>query len=115
MTVGWCHTGINQKPRAVLHKRVSEKAEPRFHTMSLAVEPGLGIGRARMCGVGPPLAAKVRLEIAAANWWRWMVGILVDRLETLHRGPGLNKRAIDAEVLGGSHRNHGGQRRRGSD
>ena len=28
-------------------------------------------------------------------------GILVDRLEALHRGPGLNQRAIDAEVLGG--------------
>ena len=59
--------GIDQKTRPVLHQRVSEKAEPRFHTVSLAVEPGLGIGRARMCGVGPPLAAKVRLEIAAGT------------------------------------------------
>src|SRR5439155_11354362 len=51
-------------------------------------------------GVGPRLAPEVRVRIATVRRWLLIVWPL-DRLEALHRSPGLDQGAVDAEVFGG--------------
>ena len=87
---------------------MAEEGEPGLHARALAIELGVGIARRGMGGVGARLAAEVRLGVAPARrrrlvagrpGWSFAIVPAVDRLEALHRGPRLDQRAVDAEVL----------------
>src|SRR4051812_46052948 len=66
---------------------------------SLAVEPGLGVGRALVGLIRALLALEVDLEIAPATRGR-IIGIPLSLgSEALHRGPRLDESTIDAEVF----------------
>ena len=59
----------------------------------------LGIGGAGMRRVGTRRAAKVALDVAPTRRW-WRIVQAIDWPKTLHRRPGLDQRAVDAEMLG---------------
>src|SRR3954464_15059125 len=76
-----------------------DEAELRLHAGSLAVEPGLGVGRALVGLIRALLALEVDLEIAPATRGR-IIGIPLSLgSEALHRGPRLDESTIDAEVF----------------
>src|SRR5215213_2870690 len=99
MTIRRREPGIDDQPRAVLHQGVADEAELRLHAGSLAVEPGLGVGRALVGLIRALLALEVDLEIAPATRGR-IIGIPLSLgSEALHRGPRLDESTIDAEVF----------------
>src|SRR5215213_9925180 len=99
MTIRRREPGIDDEPRAVLHQGVADEAELRLHAGSLAVEPGLGVGRALVGLIRALLALEVDLEIAPATRGR-IIGIPLSLgSEALHRGPRLDESTIDAEVF----------------
>src|SRR5215213_5865894 len=63
MTIRRREPGIDDQPRAVLHQGVADEAELRLHAGSLAVEPGLGVGRALVGLIRALLALEVDLEM----------------------------------------------------
>ena len=67
MAVGRRQAGIDQEARAVLHQAVADEAELRLLARSLAVEPGIGIGRRGMRLVRPLLPVEVGLGVAPAT------------------------------------------------
>src|SRR5215212_8042327 len=102
MTIRRREPGIDDQPRAVLHQGVADEAELRLHAGSLAVEPGLGVGRALVGLIRALLALEVDLEIAPATRGR-IIGIPLSLgSEALHRGPRLDESTIDAEVFAGT-------------
>src|SRR5829696_5304916 len=81
--------------------RFSMSAWPMKHSLAsrpgpLAIEPGVQIGGALMAVVGAALAVEVALTVAPR---RWRTARAILRAEALHRRPGLDQRAVDAEVL----------------
>ena len=94
-----CQTGIDEEAVAVLHQRMAEEGELRLHAESLAIDLGVGIGRARMRHVGARLAPDVRFGSATAGR-RCRIVRSAHRLEVLRRRPSLDERPIDAEVVG---------------
>src|SRR3954467_9480460 len=99
MTIRRREPGIDDQPRAVLHQGVADEAELRLHAGSLAIEPGLGVGRALVALVRALRALEVDLEIAPATRGR-IIGVRLSLgSEALHRDPRLDERTIDAEVL----------------
>ncbi|MFK4654255.1 hypothetical protein ABIF97_004189 [Bradyrhizobium japonicum] len=77
--------------------------------MPVTVEPGVGIAGRSMGVVGAPLAMEVRFGIAPAALRRRLAGAVL-RFDALHRGPGLDQRAIDREVIAGQKPLHPGLR-----
>src|SRR4051812_43572376 len=63
MTIRRREPGIDDQPRAVLHQGVADEAELRLHAGSLAIEPGLGVGRALVALVRALRALEVDLEM----------------------------------------------------
>src|SRR4051794_5534485 len=63
--------GVDNQRRAVLHQAMADEAELRLHAGSLAVEPGLGIGRALVRVVRALLALETDLPVAppAQRWF----------------------------------------------
>ena len=63
----------------------------------LAVEPRFRVGGRGVRIVRSPLAAEIRLPVAAARIGRRFVAIL--RLEAFHRRPSFDQRAVDREMI----------------
>jgi hypothetical protein len=74
---------------------MAHEAELGLLARALAEQSRLGVGGRRM-GVAPPLAMEVPLTVAAAGGRR---ADAILRAEALDRGPGLDQRAVDREVL----------------
>ncbi len=72
---------------------MTEIAEPGLLAIALAIEPGVRIGRRSVGIVAPLLPLEVARRTGAGS------GPLVLRPEALLPGPGLDERAVDAEVL----------------
>src|SRR6184192_2132585 len=87
---GLCDGAVNSKTVAVLHDRMTHIAELGLAPGRLAIELGLWVACALMRVVLAPLAVKVR----AVAVIRAVLG-----LEALVRGPGLDERAVDREML----------------
>src|SRR6185436_12351479 len=86
----------------VLHQPMPHEAELGLLALSLAVEPGFGIGGRSMRLVRPLLAVEVRFGVAAAALGRRLAMITtwaVLRLDALHRRPGFDQSAVDREVV----------------
>ena len=96
MAGGAGQLGIDDEAVAVLHQHVADEAELRLHAGALAVEPRVGVGGRGVGLVRPPLAAEVAVAVPPAG--RRLAGAVL-RPEALHAGPGLDQRAVDAEVL----------------
>src|SRR6516165_5288312 len=75
-----------------------DEAQLRLLAFTLAVEPGIGIGGRSMGVVRAFLAVEVRFGIAPAAV-RWRLARAILGLDALHRGPGLDQRTIDREVI----------------
>src|SRR6516164_3329976 len=75
-----------------------DEAQLRLLAFILAVEPGIGIGGRSMGVVCAFLAMEVRFGIAPAALSRRLARAVLG-LDALHRGPGLNQRAINREVI----------------
>ncbi len=88
------------EPVAVLHEGVPHEAELGFPAPPLAIEPCLGIRDAPVRVVTQPLAVKVHLGVAPAGRRLRRVGRgAVLGPGALHRGRGLDQRAVHAEVV----------------
>ena len=89
---------IDDQAGAVLHQSMADKAQLGLHPRSLAVEPGIRVGRATMRLVGALLAPEIGRRVASA-----VAAIATSRRllrpEALHRSPGFDQRAIHREVL----------------
>ena len=67
-----------------------------FRLLPRAVQPGIGVSGRSIVVAGAPLAAQVAAALAAV---RRRCARLALGPEALHRGPGLDQAAVDAEVL----------------
>src|SRR5882762_2174658 len=76
---------------------MSHIAELGRLAVALLVEPGLGIGRARMGLVGSLLLVKAALGIASRTVLVSVAAIFPP--EALDRRPGFNQRAVHREVI----------------
>src|SRR5207248_570617 len=85
-----CNDAADGKAVSVLHKRMAHVAELGLAPLCLPIELGFGIGRALMRVVLAHLTMKIRAVIP-------MLGAL--RLEAFVRGPSLDQRAVDREML----------------
>src|SRR3954469_23823302 len=88
-----------EKPRAAHHERVAHEAELGFLALALAIEPRIRIRGAGVRLVRALLPTKVDLRISPPRRILLVRIGAVLGLEALHRGPGLNQRAIHREVL----------------
>jgi hypothetical protein len=109
MSVGQRQAGIDQQAVAVFHQAVPHEAQLRLLALSLAVEPGIGIGGRGMRIVRPLLAMKVGFRVAPAACRRFARARAL-RLDALHRRPRLDQRAVDREVIRGQKLLHLGLR-----
>src|SRR6201997_5866707 len=98
MPVRQRQAGVDQQAVTVLHQPMPDKAQLRLLAFTLAVEPGIRIGGRSMGVVRASLAMEVRFAIAPAALSRRLARAVL-RLDALHRGPGLDQRAIDREVI----------------
>ena len=89
---------IDDEPVSVLRQRVRPVAQLRFRELALLVQPRLRVGGALECGVAARLALEVRLRVAPGRLVRTTAFLGNEALVT---GPGLDHRAIGAEVLVG--------------
>src|SRR5579871_329891 len=94
---------IDDEPVAVLRHQMSHVAELGLLAGPFAEQPRVGVGGRRMRVILALLAMKVAFGIATAasraGLARLSIIILWDK--ALHRGPRLDQRAIDREVLAG--------------
>lgn len=81
-------SGVDDQAGSVLHQPVAYIAKLGLHARPLAIEHGVGIGRALMRLVRALLTAKVCRRIASAVFWPIILATL--RPEALHRRPGFN-------------------------
>jgi hypothetical protein len=84
---------------AVLHEHMAPVGELGLLGVALPRQPRLWIGRRGMGGVAAllPPVVDVRVPAAASGTPRTLIVIL--RPEALERGPGLEQRAVDGEVM----------------
>jgi hypothetical protein len=87
---------LNDEAVAVLGHDVADIGKLRLLAFALLVQLGLGLGRGGMRLVAALLAVEIAPAVAAR---RRRVARTVLRHEALHRGPRLNLRAVDREVL----------------
>lgn len=87
---------IHDQTVAVLHHRVGHVRQTTGIAIALARQPGLGIAGRLVGRVAALLALEVGIGVARAIL-RWVAAILLDK--GLVRGPGVDQRAIDAEML----------------
>lgn len=87
---------IHDQTVAVLHHRVGHVRQTTGIAIALARQPGLGIAGRLVGRVAALLALEVGIGVARAIL-RWVAAILLDK--RLVRGPGVDQRAIDAEML----------------
>src|SRR5919106_812256 len=80
MTVGLCQAGIDKEARAVLHQAMADEAQLGLLARSLAVEPGIWIGRAGMGLIRSLLPVEVGVGIAPAIGRR-LVAVAIARLK----------------------------------
>ncbi len=97
---GPCQAAIDHQPAAVLHQRRADEAEPARLTGRLLVEPGIRIGGRGVGRVRARLAtpAAIGVPAAAGRVARIVLGPVLGP-EALHRGPGVDQRAVDREML----------------
>ena len=92
---GMCDLHIHDQTVAVLHEDVPHVAQAGLVARALLEQPGIGIGGAGMGAVAALLPFEVHLGVASG----WRAAVVVFAFETLVRGPGLNQRAVHAEVF----------------
>lgn len=116
---------LHDQARAVLHQRMTHEAQHRAGAGGHLVKPRVRVGGRGMRGIGPLLAPEVDFGIAVltvraghrvglgrvglilgggvrSGWAaRVVIGrrVISLRLEAFHRGPGLDQRAVDREVV----------------
>src|SRR6201997_2733779 len=98
MPISQRQAGVDQQAVAVLHQPMPDEAQLRLLAFTLAIEPGVRIGGRSMGVVRAFLAMEVRFGIAPAALRRWLARVALG-LDALHRGPGLDERAIHREVI----------------
>jgi hypothetical protein len=96
-TTGSAGGGADHETVAVLGQQVAEIREPALPAITFADQPGIAVGARGVGGVLALLAAEVGVVVAPAA--RRIVAPPVAWPEALHRRPGLDQRAVDAEVL----------------
>ncbi len=98
MPVGLRQAGVDQQTVAVLHRPCPMKHS--FVALPLPLRYSLASGSVVEAWVSFERfwPWKVRIGIAAAALRRRFAGAVL-RLDTLHRGPGLDQRTIDREVI----------------
>lgn len=98
MPVSQRQARVDHQAVAVLHQSVPDEAQLRLLAFALAVQPGVRIGGRSMGVVRALLAMEFRFGIAPAALRRRLARAVL-RLDALHRGPSLDQRAIDREVI----------------
>ncbi len=97
----WPSTGVSTASTISplrLHQGMSHEAQRGPDAGAFLVELRRRVRRRGVRVVGAPLAPEVYLDVAAAvTGWGWRA--IVFRPHALHRRPGLNQRAVDAEVV----------------
>lgn len=96
--VGMGEHGADHQAVAVLHQGVPLVAQDRGRVVALAVEAGIGVGRARMGVVAARPAFPIGLGVASAARGRLVVRAVLGS-EALLAGPGLDQGAVDREVF----------------
>ena len=89
---------VDAQPVAVLHEHMPAVAELRRLAVALSHEARVRIGRALMRRVRALLALEIDHPGAVAAVLRWLA---VLALEALERGPSIDQRAVDGEMVRG--------------
>jgi hypothetical protein len=92
---GLGHFHIHYQTVAVLHQDVAHVAQTGFVTLGFFVQPGIGVCGAGVGVVAALLAFEVDLGVAPLRWR----AAVVFALEAFVRSPGINQRAVHAEVF----------------
>lgn len=98
MPVSRRQAGVNQQAVAVVHQPMPDEAQRRLLAFTLTMQPGIRISGRSMGAVRAFLAMEVRFGIVPTVLRRRLTRA-VHRLHALHRGLGLDQRAIDREVI----------------
>lgn len=94
-TVGMGDLHVHDQPVAVLHEDVAHVAQAGLVALALLEQPGIGV---RGAGVGV-VAALLPFEVHLGVAPRRCAAVIVLALEAFVRGPGLDQRAVHAEVF----------------